>query len=74
MTVKYVSSLYFVIVSMTSTGYGDILPVNYIEYIFVCMLLFISSVIYVYSISAIGSILTSLKLKNKNFIEDMDTL
>ena len=59
---------------MTSTGYGDILPVNYIEYIFVCMLLFISSVIYVYSISAIGSILTSLKLKNKNFIEDMDTL
>ena len=56
--VKYIYALYFIIVSISSTGYGDILPTNYLECIFVSILLFFSSIIYVYSISAIGNILT----------------
>ncbi len=45
---------------MTSVGYGDVLPVNYIECIFTSFMLFTSSIIFVYSINAIGSILNNI--------------
>lgn len=39
---KYVSALYFSVITMITVGYGDISPVNYSEKIFVVKFIFFS--------------------------------
>ena len=57
---RYVSSLYWAVITMTTLGYGDIIPVNVNEKIFVIVIAIIASCIYAYSINSIGNILTEL--------------
>lgn len=47
---------------MTTVGYGDITPANYFESIYLIFVLFISSIIYGYSINSIGAIMDNLKM------------
>ena len=48
---------------MTTIGYGDVLPYNTLEKIFVITIAIICSVIFAYSMNDIGSILKTLGLR-----------
>ena len=51
----YISSLYFVIATLTTVGYGDIVSQSLFERIFQLILLAIGSVVYPYVVSTIGN-------------------
>lgn len=54
--IKYLNSLYYIIVTMTTIGYGDIHPVSNTEKIFLCFIGFVTSGLFAYNISTISSI------------------
>ena len=54
--IKYLKSLYFIIATLTTIGYGDIVCHSFIERIFQIILLAIGSIIYPLVISYIGNI------------------
>jgi hypothetical protein len=57
---RYVNSLYWAIITMTTMGYGDVIPLNTREKVFVIVTALISSVIFAYSMNNIGEILKDL--------------
>ena len=57
--IKYLTSLYFHWVSIFTIGYGDVLASNLVERIYNCLLLFVGILIYSFTISSLGSMLTS---------------
>lgn len=57
---RYVNSLYWAIITMTTVGYGDVIPYNTTEKVFVIIIALISSVIFAYSMNNIGEILKEL--------------
>ncbi|CAD8123179.1 unnamed protein product [Paramecium sonneborni] len=66
---RYVVSFYWSIVTMTTIGYGDIIPVNLTERIFVIFMTMISSATFAYTVNNIGGIFQdfskqSVQLKN----------
>ena len=52
---KYVASLYFMITTMTTVGYGDIVCVSFIERIYHIILLFIGTLLYTFLVSILNS-------------------
>ena len=52
---NYINSLYFIITTMTTVGYGDIVGISLIERIFQIILLAIGSIAYSYILSTIGT-------------------
>ena len=63
--IRYIYSVYFIAVTMSSVGYGDILPNNYIENVFMTITIYSVSMIFAYSISAIGIIIHNMNSKVK---------
>ena len=59
---------------MTTLGYGDIIPINRNEKIFVIVIAMIASVIYAYSMNSIGDILTELGKRSAAFRSQMVNL
>ena len=59
---KYIFSLYFSVVTVTTVGYGDITPSNYIECSFIILTLIISSAVYAFLINSIGNLMENIKL------------
>lgn len=68
--IRYIYSLYFSVVTVTTVGYGDITPSNYIECLFLIGTLLISSAVYAFLINSIGNLMESIKESEKNLIED----
>jgi hypothetical protein len=54
-------------ITMTTLGYGDVIPVNTREKLFVTILALIASVIFAYSMNSIGEILKDLGASNAAF-------
>ena len=48
---------------MISVGYGDVTPKNYIEISFSILCMFITGIVYAYSLNSIGNIISNI---NKN--------
>ena len=64
LSVQYMTSFYWAIVTVMTVGYGDITPRNDLER-FVCLLtILFGGMIFPYSINSIGVIIQDLK-KNK---------
>ena len=65
----YVQSLYFIITTLTTVGYGDIVCKSLLERIFQIIILAIGSVLYPYVVSLIGNFIkndSSAKIKHNN--------
>ena len=54
---KYITSFYFMITTMTTVGYGDIVSVSFIERIYHIFLLVISTLLYSFLVSKIANYL-----------------
>ena len=57
---KYIISLYWAFVTITTIGYGDIVPQNQNEYLFTMGVIIIGSIFFGYSLTSIGIIFHDL--------------
>ena len=73
----YISSLYFIITTLTTVGYGDIVCQSLLERIYQIILLAIGSVFYPYVVSTIGNFIkndSSAKIKQQNNLEKLENI
>lgn len=55
MYTQYTTSYYFATVTTMTVGYGDILPVNYWEKMFVCCIFIIGVALFSYTLSTLSA-------------------
>ncbi|CAD8103904.1 unnamed protein product [Paramecium sonneborni] len=72
--IRYVASLYFGTITAFTIGYGDIVPQNQFEQMFVIFTVLITSLIFGYTISAIQQIFGQLREKTDQHRNNMATL
>ncbi|EAR82534.2 cation channel family protein (macronuclear) [Tetrahymena thermophila SB210] len=64
---RYVWSIYFSIITMITIGYGDVVPINIYEKIYVIGMTFVSCATFAYCINTIGNIFAQRHKKQKDF-------
>ena len=73
----YIKSLYFIITTLTTIGYGDIICQSFIERIFQIIILAIGSIFYPYVISSIGNLTkkdSNAKIKHSNKLSMLEKI
>ena len=71
---KYITSFYFLLTTMTTVGYGDIICISSIERIFHIILLAIGTIIYTFLVSKIGNHLRIQSHEKIKLIKDLHIL
>ena len=71
---KYITSFYFLVTTMTTVGYGDIVCVSFVERIFHIILLAIGTIIYTFIISKVGNILGDESREQIKLSHDLNIL
>ena len=71
---KYITSFYFLMTTMTTVGYGDIVCISSIERIFHIILLALGTIIYTFLVSKIGNYLRDQSHEQTKLIEDLNIL
>ena len=72
--VKYVTSLYFMITTITTVGYGDIICISFIERIYHIILLVIGTLLYTFLVSKIGNYLRDQSHEQIKLSKDLSIL
>ncbi|CAK61027.1 unnamed protein product (macronuclear) [Paramecium tetraurelia] len=72
--IKYLSTFYWSIITMTTIGYGDIAPQNILEKTFLIFVAIFSCCTFGYSINCIGQSIGQLQSKNHQIRVDMNDL
>jgi len=68
----YVASIYWAVMTITSIGYGDILPVTFVEYVACSICMMLSSVLWAYIIGAACAVMSKLDPELTEFEQRMD--
>ena len=71
---KYITSFYFLMTTMTTVGYGDIVCISLIERIFHIILLAIGTILYTFLVSKISYYLRDQSHEYIKLKKDLDTL
>ena len=69
--VRYLYSIYFILITMNTVGYGDISPVNSPEMIFTIFFVIIGCFMFAYSLNCMGTIFHALNKKEREFKEEL---
>ena len=72
--VKYLTSFYFMITTMTTVGYGDIVCISFIERIYHIILLIIGTLLYTFLVSKIGNYLRDQSYEQIKLNKDLNIL
>ena len=70
----YIASVYFVITTLLTVGFGDIYPTNINEYLFVIVMLFNGGLIYSFILTIISSLFVNLNKRSLLYNERILTL
>lgn len=71
---RYVRSVYFALVAVTTTGYGDIRAWTYAESFYVGCIILFGGFLYYGSLGAIASMLSSMSAEEREFQDKIDVL
>ncbi len=71
---QYVNSLYFIVTTITTVGYGDRTAQTNVEMVFCCVLMIIGVIAYTMLISQLTSIISANDKKQARLKEKLDTL
>ena len=71
---KYITSFYFLMTTMTTVGYGDIVCISPVERIFHIILLAIGTTIYTFIVSKVGNYLRDQSHEQTKLIEELNIL
>ncbi|CAD8125103.1 unnamed protein product [Paramecium sonneborni] len=68
--IQYLWAFYFAILTMTTVGYGDIVPVNEIELMACIMIVLLSSAIFAYTLNTITTVLKDIDQNKSQFNQE----
>ena len=71
---KYIASLYFMVTTMTTVGYGDIVCISQIERIYHIILLVIGTLFYTFLVSKLGNYLGEESHEKSKLDKDLNIL
>ena len=71
---KYIASFYFMITTMTTVGYGDIVCISFIERIYHIILLIIGTLLYTFLVSKLGNYLRDQSYEQIKLNKDLNIL
>ena len=71
---KYITSFYFLMTTMTTVGYGDIVCISFYERIFHIILLGIGTILYSFIVSKIGNYLRDQSYEQMKLSKDLNIL
>ena len=63
----YLMSLYFIIITLTTVGYGDIKPVTSYERLFLILFSLFAAGIFGYILNQVGNVLQEISTKKENY-------
>mgnify|MGYP002624066407 CR=1 FL=1 len=70
----YISSIYFILVTITTVGYGDITGDSYVEIIYQMFLLIIGTIAYSFVISYFSNYIVKINQKSMTFEKNLNIL
>ena len=68
---KYVSSYYFVCVTMNTVGYGDTVPQNDTERLFCIFFIYVACGIFAYTLNVVGYIIQQISKNKSQFLNNI---
>ena len=69
--IKYLYSFYYIIITMNTVGYGDIIPQNSAEMLFCIVFVVIGCMMFAYCLNCMGTIFHALYKKDRELKEEL---
>jgi hypothetical protein len=74
LTTQYIRSLYWVVTTVATVGYGDILPANDFEYLFATGVMLLGAFMYAFIIGNIASLVRNLDAERARYFQRVESI